>query len=136
MLSAIRSDNDAGVVRSAVEAYFESWRSGDIDARAALFAADASFSDPVGAPSFDGLDAIRGFWVAASKAPVQMRPEVERLIVCGDEALVVFTMFLDTPGGVVGSLRVHERFVFNSKGQITLLQPFWDIDSVNRHQTS
>jgi len=133
MLAAIRAVNEPEAVRSAIDAYFESWRTGDIDARAALFADDASFADPVGAPKFEGLEAIRGFWTAAAKAPIQTRPEVERVIVCGDEALVVFTMFLDAQGATVGSLQVHERFVFDSAGKIAELQPFWDVDSVNRH---
>jgi len=133
MLDGIAANNEAGAVKASINAYFDSWKTGDIDARAALFADDASFADPVGSPKFDGLEAIRGFWTNAARAPIDTRPEVERVVVCGDEALVVFTMFLDMKGKTVGSLQVHERFVFGPDGKIVELQPFWDMDSVNRN---
>ncbi len=131
MLAAIRSHNTEEAVRSALTAYFDSWAAGDIEARAALFSDTASFADPVGSPPFEGLDAIRGFWAEAASTPVKTRPDIERIIVCGDEALVVFTMFLELGSQVVGSLQVHERFVFGEDGKIIELQPFWDLQSVN-----
>ncbi len=133
MLAGIRGANEPEAVRAAIAAYFESWRTGDIDARATLFADDASFADPVGSPKFEGIQAIRGFWANAARAPIDTRPEIERVIVCGDEALVVFTMFLEMNGKTVGSLQVHERFVFGPDGKISELHPFWDSDSVNRN---
>ena len=77
-------------------------------------------------PKTEGFEATRGFWQTAAAAPVQTRPEVERVVICGAEALVVFTIFLEMAGRVVGSLRAHERFVFGGADKISELPPLWD----------
>jgi ketosteroid isomerase-like protein len=48
--------------RRAALAYIDTFGNGDIDARVALFAPEASFEDPAGTPPITGHAALRAFW--------------------------------------------------------------------------
>lgn len=132
MLAAAQGHHPREHIEGAVRAYFDSWSQGDVAARAALFAEDARFSDPVGAPELNGLEAIRGFWKMAAAVPFDTRPEVHRIIVTGDHAMAHFTMHLVGEAGPVGSLEVFETFAFDAHGKITTLGPYWDLSCVTK----
>jgi steroid delta-isomerase len=46
----------------AARAYLASYLNGDLEGRAALFAPDAVFEDPVGTPPLRGMEQIMPFW--------------------------------------------------------------------------
>ncbi|MCO4745917.1 MAG: nuclear transport factor 2 family protein [Proteobacteria bacterium] len=132
MIAAAQGVHTHEDVEATVRAYFDSWANGDVQARAALFAPDAAFSDPIGAPELNGLPAIQRFWSMAASMPITTTPEVHRIVISGDHALAHFTMHLAGEQGPVGSLEVFETFDFNDQGQITRLGPYWDRSCVTK----
>ena len=85
--------------RAAVDAYVAAWTEGDRDALLAAFAPDATWVDPVGTPPYEGREAIGGFWDQAHAGGVNLKPEVHRIVVCGDEAILLFTMMVRNADG-------------------------------------
>jgi hypothetical protein len=55
-----------------------------------------------------------------------LRPETERVIVCGDEAMLIFRMSVRGADGGGMDLYVAEHFEFDDAGRIVRARAFWD----------
>ena len=66
MFAAQKGPVSAERMRAAMDAYFETWRRNDIDARLKLFVEEPVVEDPVGTPAYRGREAVRGFWKQAA----------------------------------------------------------------------
>ena len=93
-------------IRELVLRYLATFATGDIEARIALFAPDASFEDPVGTPPMIGHDALRAFF--SQSGGMKISAELERIAICGNEAAFAFRARLDA-GGVDRSLSPRSR---------------------------
>lgn len=113
------------VCEPVLQEYMRSWASDDRDAWLALFADDASLEDPVGAPLTQGKEAIAAFWDRIHQAQMQMRCELDRIVVCGEEALMIFTV-ISSAGDVSMRVRIADLFTFNDQGKIATMRAFWD----------
>ncbi|MES2257444.1 MAG: nuclear transport factor 2 family protein [Pseudomonadota bacterium] len=131
LLKAIATDLAPGQASAAVHAYLASWKSGDSAARAALFTDNAVLEDPVGAPPIEGKAALQAFWQRAEGPHSKFEPALQRLVVCGNEAMVEFMMRIDVTGAGSATLRIVENFQFDASGKIRRLRAFWDEQSVS-----
>lgn len=114
--------------RAIIETYIKAWATHDKQLLLSIFAADATWCDPVGAPAFIGHEGIGKFWDFAHNDPGrQMTPQIKRIVVCGDEGLLDFTMQVRLPALNQGlDLHVVDRFVLNAAGKIQTSQAYWD----------
>lgn len=125
LYNSIQSTHSREHIETAVTTYVTSFTDHNIPAREALFAEDAVFSDPANSPSFNGIDNIRAFWQQIKASPTRLEPEIHQIVVCGDSALLDFTMHMHSEEGS-HKLRVRDIFEFNSQGKIQTLTAFWD----------
>ncbi len=117
----------ASLVRETIEKYLEGWRTGDRSAWLSLFSDDAVLIDPVGAPSNQGRDAIATFWDRIHQLPMVFEPRVERIVVCGSEAMALFRMVSRPAEGTGGmSVAIVDTFEVDDDGCITSLKAYWD----------
>ena len=117
----------ATLVRETIEKYLEGWRTGDRDAWLSLFADDAVLIDPVGAPANEGKEAIAIFWDRVHQLPMVFSPQIHRIVVCGSEAMALFTMESRAAEGAGGmSVDIVDTFEIDDDGRITLLKAYWD----------
>ncbi|MFC7516796.1 nuclear transport factor 2 family protein [Herbaspirillum sp. GCM10030257] len=130
LLGTIRADVSPEQIKAAVDGYLDSWRNNDAQARGALFADDAIFEDPVGTPPIVGKSALFEFWKRTDAVPTRFEPVLERLIVCGNEALVQFTLTITIEGVPPCTIRILENFRLDKQGKIAHLRAFWDESSV------
>jgi steroid delta-isomerase len=131
LLDKISSDVTPAQVTAVVQAYLDSWTQAQPEARAALFAENVVVEDPVGAPALVGKPALIAFWQSAAAYPTNFITELKHLVVCGNEALVEFTMTIKVMGITQGTILIRENFKLDQAGKIISLRAFWDIDSVS-----
>jgi steroid delta-isomerase len=91
-----------------------------------VFAPDAVWIDPVGTPPYKGEGAIGGFWDQAHAGGARLEPRVERIVVCGNEGVLLFRMVVRTGDGGGMALDVCDHMVVNDEGRITTARAFWD----------
>jgi len=113
----------------AVLAYLESYRTGDIEARLALFAKDASFEDPVGTDPIIGREALKTFWTAGAHFDIAM--ELQTLAVNGSEAAFLFVATLRAPQADAVTLRVIATLAVNKQGLISRMRAYFDSGSIS-----
>lgn len=81
-----------------VERYFDTWRTGDVDARRRLFAPHAVLEDPIDGVPVEGSAALEALWRRIAADGASFEPQLRRVIVAGREALAM---------GVVKALPIH-----------------------------
>ena len=113
-------------MEQAARKYLVSYLTADIDGRAALFAEDAIFEDPVGAPPIRGLPAIVKFWEGAKDIRWWAAHDVRRVVVCGNEVMLHFVSTMRVPGLKQSSMEVFEQQVFNEAGKIAHVRVYFD----------
>jgi len=122
-LAAAQESPRRGIIEQLARDYLDSFAGGDIEARLALFAPDAVFEDPVGAPPVVGHEGLRAFWAAAAGIKVQMR--LEHIAVSGDEAAYVFSAQVgEAPDQV--TIRTVETIAVNADGLISRMRAYFD----------
>ena len=114
----------------AIEQYIRAWAESDRDAFLQVFADDAIWIDPVGTPPYEGLEAIAGFWDRAHDGEQTLRPDVERIVVCGNEGVLLFRMNVRNPDGSGMTLSVCDQMIVNDRGQIVSAKAYWDSSCV------
>lgn len=113
-------------VRGTVEAYLKAYEKNDRAGLLALFAEDARFTDPVGTPTMVGREAIGKFWDDARKSGASLTSELQRIVVCANEAIALFRMKVRGPDGSGLDLDVADHFVINEDGTIREARAFWN----------
>ena len=78
------------------------------------------------APSTWPDEAITVFWDRVHTLPMQYEPQVERIVVCEDEAMLLFRMVSRTESGGGMGVNIVDTFVVNGDGKITELKAYWD----------
>lgn len=115
-------------VRKVVEQYAEAWARNDRALLLSLFAEDCTWTDPAGTPPFRGRAGAAAFWdFAHQDASRELTPQVHRIVACGNEGILDFTMQVRIPGRNQGlDLRVVDRFVIDDEGRIAEACAYWD----------
>ena len=112
--------------REAVDGYMDAWQRNDREALLALYAEDAVWIDPVGTPPMVGRPAIGAFWDKSHAGGNTLTPEVQRIIVCGNEAILLFRMRVRGAKGGGMDLEVCDHFIVGEDGKIQQAKAFWD----------
>ena len=126
MFAAQKGPVSAERMRATMDAYLESWRRNDPDARLKLFVEEPVVEDPVGTPAYRGREAVREFWKQAAWPGVEFGATLHKLITCGREALAHFTIRLVGAGRPTMNIEVHETVRFADDGRIAELRAYWN----------
>ena len=126
MFAAQRGPVSPERMRATMDAYLESWRRNDPEARFRLFVDEPVVEDPVGTPPYRGRDNVRQFWKAAAWPGVEFDATLHKFIACGCEALAHFTIRLVGGGRPPMSIEVHETVRFADDGRIAELRAYWN----------
>jgi steroid delta-isomerase len=118
---------DADRVRSVVEAYVDSYRRNDKQACLDLFAPDAVWHDPVGEPPHVGHEGIAAFWDQARTLSESIELVPKDVIVCANQAAMVFEINANLAGGMTMIIDAVEIFVLDDDARITGLSAYWDM---------
>jgi len=114
--------------RKAALAYVDTFSNGDIDARLALFAPEASFEDPVGTPPITGHAALRAFWEQGAALGVAIT--VEHIAANAGSAAMLFTARLTAAGSAPVAMRVIEIVEVDESGLIVRMHAYFDETSI------
>ncbi len=120
-------------LRERVAAYYAAISRRDIDACAAMFAADAEMRDPVGMPGAtdDAGRRQRYAGIDAAFATFNIAPDVA--IPGGDEIAVKWTARGVTRNGARDvSFEGISTFVFDGEGRIACMSAYWDTGAIIR----
>lgn len=109
-----------------VERYFDSWRTGDIEARRRLFSPHGVLEDPVGSPPIEGSAALEAHWRRIASDGASFEPQLRRVIVAGHEALVLGLIKVLPTHGPVEIMEVHATVEFDRALEIRRLRLFHD----------
>jgi steroid delta-isomerase len=113
-------------VRAVVESYVEASNRDDKQAVLALFAPDAVWHDPVGAPPHVGHDGVGAFFDQARTMADRLEMRIRDVIVCGSEAAALLEIEATIgDGGMI--LDVVETFELDEEGRIRLMKAYWDM---------
>jgi steroid Delta-isomerase len=119
--------HDADRVRSVVEAYVDSYRRNDKQACLDLFAPDAVWHDPVGEPPHVGHEGIAAFWDQTRTLAESIVLEPKDVIVCANQAAMVFEINVSLAGGSGMAIDAVEIFVLDDDARISELSAYWDM---------
>jgi steroid delta-isomerase len=115
-------------IRAVVDAYVDGYRRVDRAAVLALFRDDAVWHDPVGAPPHVGHEGIGAFWDQAHAMAERIELVPSSVIVCGDDAAMVFEIRA-TVGGNEMIFDAVEIFTLGDDAKISLLKAYWDMSA-------
>jgi steroid delta-isomerase len=118
---------DADRVRSVVDAYVDSYRRNDKQACLDLFAPDAVWHDPVGEPPHVGHEGIAAFWDQTRTLAESIVLEPKDVIVCANQAAMVFEIHVTLAGGAGMVMDAVEVFVLDDDARISGLSAYWDM---------
>ena len=114
-------------VRAVVDAYIDSYRRNDKRACLDLFAADAVWHDPVGEPPHVGHAGIGAFWDQTRTMAESIVLEPKDVIVCANQAAMVFEIHATLAGGPTMVIDAVEIFVLDDDARISGLSAYWDM---------
>jgi steroid Delta-isomerase len=126
MLSAIPPGVTFDHATGVAEAYLASLKHKDPVARGRLFAETAVFEDPVGTRPLHGKSELEAFWRSFDGSPMALDPVLDRVVLCGKEALIIFRLGMSLPGMGSTELLIHETLVFDDGGKIAQVRAYWD----------
>ena len=113
-------------VQAAVDAYVAAYHENDRDAFLDAFATDGVIVDPVGTLPHAGREARGAFWDTVHQLTERMTFDVKDVVVCGDEAAMVFRIHAGAAdAGIV--LDAVDIFVVDDDGKIASMRAYWDM---------
>jgi steroid Delta-isomerase len=114
-------------VRAALEAYAAAYNHNDRDAFLDAFADDGVIIDPVGTPPHQGREARGAFWDTVHQMTERITFDVKDIVVCGNEAAMVFRIHAGSGEGGWVAIDVVDVFEVGDDGKITLMKAYWDV---------
>jgi len=114
-------------IEAAVEEYFASIGSLDVQRFVNNFAPDGVLEDPVGTPPLQGTQAIAAYFGAIITPFSEIKPYVQEVVVSGQEAAVNWKLRLKTTAGKVIIIDGMGVFKFNQQGKLQSVREFWDL---------
>ena len=114
-------------IEAAVEEYFASIGSLDVQRYVNNFAANGVLEDPVGTPPIQGTPAIAGYFGAIIAPFSEAKPKIQEIIVCGNEAAVNWKLHLKTTTGKKIIIDGMGVFNFDQNGKLLSVREFWDL---------
>jgi len=114
-------------VRAVVDAYVDAYGRNDKQACLDLFAPDAVWHDPVGEPPHVGHEGIGAFWDQSHSLAESIVLEPKDVIVCANQAAMVFEIHVTLAGGSTMIIDAVEVFVVDDDARIVGLSAYWDM---------
>jgi steroid delta-isomerase len=108
------------VMKAAMQAYIDTFNRGDPQAVAALYTADATLEDPVGAPLKQGREAIAAFYTHSIATGAKLSLDAPIRGSHGNAAAMAFTARI----GPV-SVRVIDVMTFDEAGKFTSMRAYF-----------
>lgn len=112
-------------IKKVLQAYADAWQSKDREAWLALFADNASITDPVGQPAMEGKEAIAGFYDRVTGMAESMDFQIHRIVGCGKKGALLFTL-VTVMGSAKMAIDVIDIFEIDDAGKILTLEAYWD----------
>jgi steroid Delta-isomerase len=113
-------------VQAAVDAYVAAYQENDRDAFLDAFATDGVIVDPVGTPPHVGREARGSFWDTVHQLTERMTFDVKDVVVCGNEAAMVFRIHAGTADAGI-ALDAVDIFEVDDNGKIASMRAYWDM---------
>jgi steroid Delta-isomerase len=113
-------------VRAAVDAYVAAYAANDRDAFLDVFADDGVIIDPVASPAHSGREARGAFWDTVHQLTERITFDVRDVVVCGNEAAMVFRIHAGTGEGGI-QIDAVDLFEVDDEGKVTLMKAYWDM---------
>jgi steroid delta-isomerase len=114
-------------IEAAVEEYFASIGSLDVQRYVNNYASDGVLEDPVGTPPIQGTQAIGAYFGAIIAPFSEIKPYVQEVVVSGQEAAVNWKLRLKTTTGKIIIIDGMGTFKFNQDGKLQSVREFWDL---------
>lgn len=115
-------------VRAATDAYAAAYNNNDRDAFLDVFADDGVIVDPVGTPPHAGREARGAFWDNVHQLTEKIVFDVKDVVVCGNEAAMIFQIRAGSGDGPGIVLDVIDTFEVDDDGKVTLMKAYWDMN--------
>jgi steroid Delta-isomerase len=131
LVESLPAANSSAFLRGRVAAYYDSYASGDLAGRAALFAAPCHFEDPAGHVVATDQESLHAFFATGIPAHWSIAFRLDRLAVVADEALATTTLTLRAGERPPTTVLVNAHFVFDTAGLIRSLRTFFDVDAMS-----
>lgn len=116
-------------IEAAVEEYFDSVGSLNVQRFVDNFAPDGVLEDPVGTPPLQGTSAIGAYFAGIIAPFSQIKPKVQEVIVRGQEAAVNWKLHLTTTTGKKITIDGMGVFKFNQAGKLESVREFFDLEA-------
>jgi uncharacterized protein (TIGR02246 family) len=125
--SAVTPTLTPAQIEAAVEEYFASVASRDVERFANNYATDGVLEDPVGTPPIEGQQAIAAVYAAGIAAFSEIKATVQEVIVGGNEAIVNWKIKVKTIKGKQITVDGMGLFKFNAAGKLLAVREFFDL---------
>jgi len=114
-------------MEAAVEEYFASIGSLDVQRFVNNFAPNGVLEDPVGTPPVQGTPAIAAYFGAIIAPFSDIKAKVQEVIPCGQEAAVNWKLNLKMTTGKRITIDGMGVFKFDQTGKLVSVREFWDL---------
>jgi steroid delta-isomerase len=112
-------------MKAAMQAYVERLNAGDLAGIMALYAADATVEDPVGADVRRGHEEIRAFYEMALASQSKLTIVGPQCGSTSDMAAMPLVVEVALPGAPKMRINVIETMRFNAAGQVVEMRAYW-----------
>lgn len=122
-------------IETAIHAFLGSYPAQNLDdvaKRAALFADDVIFEDPVGATPVHGKTALIEFFKGPLNAGMIINMRSEKIIVSGNEAISLTKASWGMAGQEPARVQIVHNFALNAAGKISRVRIFFDAGCVEQ----
>jgi len=116
-------------IEAAVEEYFASIGSMDVQRFVNNFAPNGVLEDPVGTPPVQGTQTIAAFFASIIAPFSHIKAKVQEVIPCGQEAAVNWKLNLTTTTGKKITIDGLGVFKFDQSGKLISVREFWDLNA-------
>lgn len=114
-------------MEAAVEEYFDSIASMNVQRFVNNFAPDGVLEDPVGTPPVQGTQSIAAYFGAIIAPFSDIKAKVQEVIPCGQEAAVNWKLNLKVANGKRITIDGMGVFKFDQTGKLVSVREFWDL---------
>lgn len=130
MLSRVPAANERARIEHVLRTYVDSWATGDVEGRLALFAEDVVTEDPATVRQATGKAELRELLLAGIPADWKLTFAFERVAIVADEAILTYRVALRAGDAAPADLLVNAHAVFGADGLIHRFRTFFDADAI------
>jgi steroid Delta-isomerase len=130
VLERVPAANDRSHVEQVLRTYVDSWASGDVEGRLALFADDVVIEDPATVRQAASKAELREFVAHGLPSDWRLAFSFERVAVVGDEAIMTYRVSLRAGDAAPAELLVNSHIVFGPDGLIHRFRTFFDAEAI------